>query len=135
MDKKTKFVVMDHRAIRAGSHQDLRIQKPNSNMWLSFAIKKGIPLKDGLKHLAIQTKDHTQKGALFTGAIKKGEYGGGVIEKFDSGTCTILKLNPRHISIIFKGNKIKGLYHMISTYNFERGGSDNYLIFKGKQKY
>ena len=107
MDKNTKFVVMDHKALRAGSHQDLRIQKPNSNMWLSFAIRKGIPLKEGLKHLAVQTEDHTQKGALFTGLIEKGKYGGGSIEKFDSGTCTILKLKPRHISIILKVVKLR----------------------------
>jgi len=131
---KSKFVVMDHKAVYAGYHQDLRIQKPESSMWLSFAIRKGVPLKEGTKHLAIQTKDHDTKGALFTGKIKKGEYGEGVIEKFDSGSCTILKLNSRHIVIDFEGSKIKGLYHMISTSNFEKGGSDNYLIFKGKKE-
>lgn len=134
MNKNTRFVVMKHSAIRAKLHYDLRIRKPGSNMWMSFAIKKGIPIQQGIKHLAIQTDDHSEKDALFTGRIEKGKYGGGLIEKYDSGTCTILKMNNRHVAIDFKGNKIKGRYHMVATYSFEKGGTNNFLIFKGKEQ-
>ena len=33
---KSKFVIMEHHAKRAGLHYDLRFRMPNSDMWASF---------------------------------------------------------------------------------------------------
>ena len=133
MDNKiTKFVVMDHNAIKAGPHQDLRWRIPGSHMWESFAMKKGIPLVKGKKHLAIQTKKHNEYGATFTGEVKRQEYGRGTLELFDSGKCTILKQSSRHIVINFEGKKVKGIYHMVVVAKGKKEGYNDYLIFRGK---
>ena len=105
----SEFVIMEHKADRAGTHFDLRFKQPSGNNWDSFAVRKGIPDKPGTKVLAQKTHDHSKKEALFVGTIPKGEYGAGVLKKWDSGSCEILKYKPTtHISIKFNGRKIKG---------------------------
>lgn len=133
-DVSSKFVVMKHEAFRAGTHYDLRFKMPKSKLWMSFAVRKGIPLKPGPKHLAVRTHDHSEKEALFTGKIEKGEYGGGKLTKWDSGPCTIIKFSPGHISIEFKGRKLKGIYHLINMGVAKRDyKKQNYWLFKGKE--
>ena len=110
----SRFVVMKHEAKRAGLHYDLRFKIPGSGNWDSFAVRKGVPTEKGKKVLAVRTTQHTEKEALLTGTIKSG-YGAGKLTKVDGGSCIILKYKDSSISIIFKGSKVKGLYHMVST--------------------
>jgi bifunctional non-homologous end joining protein LigD len=133
---KSKFVVMEHKAIRAGKHYDLRFRIPNSKTWISFRITKdkNVPTTSE-KATIIRTLDHTEKEALFTGKIEKGEYGAGTLKKYDEGSCNILKYKPkRSITIEFNGRKIRGLYHIISTATFGKQKGPIYLLFKGKEK-
>ncbi len=129
---RSKFIVVEHDAKRARLHFDLRFQMPKSSNWASFAVRKGIPTKPGLKHLAVRTHDHSRAEALFIGTIKTG-YGAGRLKKWDDGSCIIHKYSPSHIAIEFKGRKIKGMYHLISTgvvdKNYKR---QTYFLFKGK---
>jgi hypothetical protein len=106
---------------------------PKSNNWMSFAVRKGIPTEPGKKVLAVRTHDHTEKEALFLGTIKSG-YGAGTLKKWDSGSCIIHKFSPGHILIEFKGSKVKGFYHLISTgvMNKKDYKSQQYMLFKGK---
>jgi len=130
-----KFVVHDHKARRAGYHQDLRFQDPkNMKNWYSFAVPKKVPLNPGEKVLAIQTHVHTEEEALFQGEIPPKEYGGGIITVFDQGVCRIEKLTSAHIVIQFQGAKIKGLYHMVSLGNVKKSKfkQKQYLLFKSK---
>jgi bifunctional non-homologous end joining protein LigD len=131
-----RFVVHDHKADRAGYHQDLRFQLPGSKNWASFAVPKGVPLKPGLKVLAIRTHDHTEQEALFTGDIPPGDYGGGTLTIFDEGICKLDKNTSAHIIITFQGNKLKGLYHLVSLGNVKRSKfkQRQYLLFKSKVK-
>ncbi len=129
---KSKFIVIGHHAKVARFHWDLRFKMPNSKNWASFAIRKGIPEKPGKKVLAIKTNVHSEKEALFAGTIKKG-YGAGKLEKWDSGSCILHKYSPSHIAIEFKGRKLKGLYHLISTGVVDRNYKrQTYFLFKGK---
>ncbi len=128
---KSEFVIMEHKAKRAGLHFDLRFKMPKSNMWASFAVPKGIPTEPGKKVLAIRTTDHTKKEALFTGVIDDG-YGAGKLNKWDSGRCVILKYSTMHIAIDFKGNKVQGLYHLISTTRAGDKDKKSYFLFKSK---
>ena len=133
MNIKSKFVIMDHEAKRARYHQDLRFKKPDGNLWDSFAVRKGVPTQYGIKVLAIHTHDHTEKDALFTGVIDDG-YGAGKLDLFDKGDCIIEKYTNSHIVLNFKGRKIKGRYHLVSTVVMKNksGKIREYFLFKGK---
>ena len=130
---RSKFIVVEHDAKKARLHWDLRFQMPKSSNWASFAIRKGVPTKPGLKHLAVRTHDHSRAEALFIGIIKDG-YGAGRLKKWDDGSCIIHKYSPSHIAIEFKGRKLKGLYHLINTGVINRKDykRQQYMIFKGK---
>ena len=127
----SKFVIVKHDAKKARLHYDLRFIMPKSKIWASFAVRKGIPMQPGPKVLAVRTHDHTEKEALFFGTIKQG-YGAGRLTKWDDGQCIIHKYSPGHIIIEFKGRKVKGLYHMISTgvINKKDFKKKSYMLFK-----
>lgn len=133
MAAMSKFVVIEHKAKRAGLHWDLRFRMPKSKLWASFACRKQIPLTTGPKILASRTHDHTEKEALFTGKIESG-YGAGTLKKWDSGSCKIERFTSSHIVVDFKGSKLKGIYHLISTKTIYKseGAKGGYLLFKGK---
>lgn len=133
MNINSRFIVVKHDATKARLHYDLRFVMPNSKNWISFAVRKGVPTSSGTKVLAIRTHDHSEKEALFLGTIPEGEYGAGKLSKFDDGKCIITKFTPSHITVEFKGRKIKGVYHLINTGVFNRRNykKKHYLLFKG----
>jgi hypothetical protein len=109
---------------------------PDSSKWASFAVRKGVPRVTGKKVLAVRTHDHTTTEALFTGKIEDG-YGAGTFKKWDGGSCIIHKYKPSHMSIEFKGSKMRGIYHMVNV-GVVKGGAkykeQHYMLFKGKLK-
>lgn len=128
----SKFIVVEHKAKRAGLHYDLRFKIPGSSKWASFAIRKGVPLETGKKVLAVKTGDHTEREATFIGTIKTG-YGAGVLKKWDSGSCDVLKFSTAHITVNFKGSKVKGTYHFVSTGVIDKDyDKPSYMFFKGR---
>lgn len=131
---KSKFIVVEHHAVKARLHYDLRFIMPNSKNWMSFAVRKGIPTSPGTKVLAVRTHDHSNEEALYLGKIEKG-YGAGDLKKWDDGECEIIKFGTGHITIRFFGKKIKGVYHLINTGVFNRQyKKQQYILFKGKDE-
>ena len=133
MGVSSRFIIIEHKAKVVGLHFDLRFKKPNSNLWASFAVRKGVPVELGKKVLAIRTKDHSEKEALITGKIKQG-YGAGVLKKWDDGQCIIHKFGYSHIVIDLKGRKVKGIYHLVSLKVIKKPNKTirEYFLFKGK---
>ena len=127
----SEFVIMEHKAKKAGLHFDLRFKMPKSNMWASFAVRKGVPTNPGKKVLAVRTTDHTRKEALLTGFIEDG-YGAGQLKRWDGGRCIIMKYSESHISIDFSGSKVRGTYHFISTVKAGDKDKKSYFLFKSK---
>lgn len=132
---KSQFIVVEHKAKKAGTHFDLRFEIPKSKNWASFAVRKGVPLKPGVRVLAIKTHDHSKKEALFIGTIESG-YGAGTLKKWDGGSCTILKYSSANMAIDFKGSKIYGIYYLINTGVMDKSKykKSQYMLFKGKLK-
>ncbi len=129
---RSKFIIVEHHAQRAKLHWDLRFRMPKSRLWISFAVRKGIPTQPGKRVLAVRTHDHTEKEALFIGTIKQG-YGAGVLKKWDEGPCIIHKFGRGHISVELQGRKIKGLYHLVTTGVIDKDyKKQTYMLFKGK---
>lgn len=133
MKTKSQFIVVEHKAKKAGLHFDLRFKMPKSQNWASFAVRKGVPLKPGVRVLAVKTHDHSKKEALMTGKIESG-YGAGTLKKWDGGSCDILKYTSSNIAIDFKGSKVKGLYYLINTGVMDKSKykKSQYMLFKGK---
>jgi DNA ligase D-like protein (predicted 3'-phosphoesterase) len=132
MKVNSRFIVVKHDAKKARLHYDLRFVMPNSKVWASFAVRKGVPEKPGVKVLAVRTHDHEEKEALFLGTIKAG-YGAGKLTKFDDGKCIIHKYKSSHMIVEFKGRKIKGIYHLINTgvFNKKDYKKQQFMLFKG----
>src|SRR5215471_15022570 len=76
------FVVHKHAARRL--HYDLRLEL--DGVLKSWAVTRGPSLTLGEKRLAIHTEDHPIDYLSFEGNIPKGEYGGGTMIVWDSGS-------------------------------------------------
>lgn len=130
------FVVQKHAASHL--HYDLRLEV--NGVLKSWAVPKGIPTEFGEKRLAIQTEDHPLEYAQFEGTIPKGEYGGGTVKIWDTGTFELLdkEYKPRatanssikHGAIKFQlhGKRYKNCY-ALARFKHE-GNKDQWLLFR-----
>jgi DNA ligase D-like protein (predicted 3'-phosphoesterase) len=81
----------------------------------SWAVPKGIPVKEGIKHLAVQVEDHPVSYINFHGTIPEGQYGAGTVKIWDKGTFKLIEQTAKTIKVELKGKKLKGVYVL---YNF-----------------
>jgi bifunctional non-homologous end joining protein LigD len=117
------FVIQEHDASHL--HYDLRLER--NGVLNSWAVPKGIPLKPGIKRLAIKTEDHPLEYAEFQGIIPKGQYGGGTVKIWDKGNYKIKVWEENKIEFNFQGTKLTGVYVLI---RFKKGGENNWLLMK-----
>ncbi|MFZ5954946.1 MAG: DNA polymerase ligase N-terminal domain-containing protein [Nanoarchaeota archaeon] len=123
------FVIQEHHATHL--HYDFRLKI--SDVLKSWAIPKGIPLKEKQKRLAIETEDHPLEYANFEGFIPQGNYGAGEVIIWDKGSYENLSedkigdaYKKGNIKIHLIGKKIKGEYALIKT----KLGEKSWLIIK-----
>jgi len=120
-----KFVVHEHDARHL--HYDLRLEI--DGVLRSWAIPKEPPEKEGIKRLAIRTKDHPLEYADYEGAIPEGMYGAGTVRIWDSGESGIEKDADDELLFELKGRKLRGKYALIRT---KFRGKESWLFFKRK---
>ena len=105
------FVIQEHHARRL--HYDFRLER--DGVLVSWAVPKNLPETPSVNHLAVHTEDHPLEYAAFEGSIPKGEYGGGEVKVWDSGTYDAEKFLADEVIVTLHGNKITGRYALIHT--------------------
>ncbi len=100
-DDGNSFVIQEHHASRL--HWDFRLER--DGVLVSWALPKGEPTDPGTNHLAVQTEDHPLEYGTFAGTIAKGEYGGGTVTIWDSGTYELEKWRDDEVIVVLHGTK------------------------------
>src|SRR4051794_39860106 len=104
-DRGNTFVIQEHHA--RALHWDVRLER--DGVLVSWAVPKGLPASPQKRgHLAKQTEDHPLAYASFAGDIPKGEYGGGTIAIWDSGTYVLEKWSVNEVKVVFSGERVRG---------------------------
>jgi bifunctional non-homologous end joining protein LigD len=115
-----KFVIQEHHARRL--HYDFRLER--DGVLVSWAVPKNLPGTPSVNHLAVHTEDHPMDYIDFAGEIPKGEYGGGEVYIWDTGTYETEKFNDNspdgpakggEVIVTLHGKKIEGRYALIQT--------------------
>ena len=126
-----RFVVHKHAA--SSDHYDLRLEL--NGVLKSWAVPKGPSLNPADKRFAAQTEDHPLDYIDFEGVIPEGEYGGGPIIVWDTGTWAPMGdpeqgLRTGNFKFRLWGEKLKGGW-MLARLKPKPGEDDtNWLLFK-----
>jgi bifunctional non-homologous end joining protein LigD len=106
------FVIQQHHA--RSLHWDLRLER--DGVLVSWAVPRGLPKDPARNHLAVHTEDHPMEYATFHGEIPAGEYGGGRMTIYDTGTYTTEKWRDREVIVTLRGEKVSGRYVLFQTH-------------------
>ncbi|MFD2647033.1 DNA ligase D [Devosia albogilva] len=127
-----RFVVHKHSA--TADHYDLRLEL--DGVLKSWAVPKGPSLDPAEKRLAVQTEDHPVEYIDFEGVIPEGEYGGGPMIVWDTGTWAPMgdphaDLEKGAFKFRLAGQKLGGGW-MLTRLKAkpEDKGKKNWLFFK-----
>jgi bifunctional non-homologous end joining protein LigD len=106
-----RFVIQEHHARRL--HYDFRLER--DGVLVSWAVPKNLPDSPAVNHLAVHTEDHPLEYLTFAGTIPKGEYGGGKVIVWDTGTYEAEKFTDKEVIVTLHGNRVSGRYALIQT--------------------
>lgn len=130
-----RFVVHKHSA--TSDHYDLRLQV--GDVLKSWAVPRGPSLNPADKRLAVQTEDHPLEYVDFEGVIPEGEYGGGPMIVWDTGTWAPMddvdkSLTSGAFKFRLAGEKLKGGWMLtrLKRRSNEDDEKQNWLLFKEK---
>jgi DNA ligase D-like protein (predicted polymerase)/DNA ligase D-like protein (predicted 3'-phosphoesterase) len=105
-DRGGRFVVQEHHARRL--HYDVRLER--GGVLVCWAVPKGLPEKPGSPRLAVHTEDHPLEYLDFHGEIPRGEYGGGRMTVWDSGTYETEKWSDDEVAVTLRGGRVDGRF-------------------------
>jgi DNA ligase D-like protein (predicted 3'-phosphoesterase) len=130
-----RFVVQKHAA--TSLHYDFRLEV--DGVLKSWAVPKGPSADPKDKRLAMPTEDHPLDYIDFEGVIPAGEYGGGTVIVWDTGSYMNVSekkgeavslgkaLRDGHAKVRLDGAKLKGAYALTRV---ARGKSERWLLVK-----
>lgn len=139
---KPVFVIQKHDATNL--HYDFRLEINGSLK--SWSVPKGPSINPSIKRMAIPTEDHPLAYANFEGVIPKGQYGGGTVMIWDTGTVTSIKKDEEgralsleksfktgSLEIELSGKKLKGGFNLVKMKGGKMRG--NWLLMKQKDTF
>jgi DNA ligase D-like protein (predicted 3'-phosphoesterase) len=138
--KQPVFVIQKHDATNL--HYDFRLEV--DGVLKSWAVPKGPSTDPRVRRLAIPTEDHPLEYADFESVIPEGEYGGGVVLVWDTGTYRNLRQNQADspadmatsirqggVEVWLEGKKLRGGYTLVRT---GKSQDANWLLIKQKDE-
>ncbi len=142
-----RFVIQKHAASHL--HFDLRLEC--DGVMKSWAVPKGPSLDPGVKRLAMQVEDHPIGYNTFEGTIPQGEYGGGTVMLWDTGTYKPEKREPGEdpeiavreglrkgdLKISFHGTRLHGSFALVRMKFRDHSGSGKpqWLLIKHRDEH
>ena len=133
-----RFVVQKHKASHL--HYDFRLEI--DGVLASWAVPKGPSADPADRRLAVHVENHPMNYIDFEGTIPQGQYGGGTVMVWDTGTYHAeenedikkdnslmqKQIQDGSIKIILEGKKLKGAWHLVRM----KGDEKNWLLMKNK---
>src|SRR5579871_6838042 len=135
--KKLLYVVQKHRA--TALHYDFRLE--HNGVLLSWAVPKGPSLDPSVKRLAMQVEDHPVDYGGFEGVIPEGEYGGGTVMVWDTGTWTpespniAEALKKGDLKFTLHGKKLRGSWVLVRTHGYGSSSGKSWLLIKHRDEF
>ena len=131
--KGHRYLIQKHDARRL--HYDLRLEM--DGVLKSWAVTRGPSLDPADKRLAVQVEDHPLEYGDFEGTIPEGEYGGGTVMLWDSGTWEPLgdphkMYRDGRLTFRLAGKKLKGEWHLVRMQRSPREKRTNWLLIKSR---
>lgn len=135
--KALLYVIQKHRASHL--HYDFRLEW--NGVMLSWAVPKGPSLDPSVKRLAAPVEDHPLEYAGFEGVIPGGEYGGGTVMVWDTGTWVPEvsdvdeSLRKGDLKFTLDGRKLKGSWVLVRTRGFGKSPRPSWLLIKHRDAF
>lgn len=131
------FVIQKHAATRL--HYDFRLGW--RGVLKSWAVAKGPSYVVADKRLAVQVEDHPMEYGGFEGTIPKGQYGGGTVMLWDTGTWEPVGdadegLRTGRLKFILHGQKLHGHWTLVRMGGkAAKESKPNWLLIKEHDEY
>lgn len=131
-----RYLIQKHEASHL--HYDFRLEM--NGVLKSWAIPKGPSVNPTDKRLAVMTEDHPLAYGDFEGTIPAGEYGGGTVMLWDTGTWapegdTVKDYKKGQLTFTLYGERLHGRWHLSRMHPRKGEKRENWLLIKGKDDY
>jgi len=134
---KLRYLIQKHAASRL--HYDFRLEW--NGVLLSWAVPKGPSEDPDDKRLAVRTEDHPIEYGDFEGTIPKGEYGGGTVMLWDTGTWEPQEpdveeqLKKGKLAFILHGERLHGKWALVKLRKRSPKDKESWLLIKELDDY
>jgi bifunctional non-homologous end joining protein LigD len=133
-----RYLIQKHSASRL--HYDFRLEL--DGVLKSWAVARGPSLNPADKRLAVHVEDHPLDYGSFEGIIPQGQYGGGTVMLWDTGTWEPTGDPKRdfargNLTFVLNGKRLKGRWHLVRLRGNRSGDTrrDNWLLIKGRDEH
>ncbi|MBM3617536.1 MAG: ATP-dependent DNA ligase, partial [Alphaproteobacteria bacterium] len=129
--KGFRYLIQKHAATRL--HYDFRLEL--DGVLKSWAVTRGPSLDPHDKRLAVEVEDHPLDYGDFEGVIPAGQYGGGTVMLWDTGTWEPLgdphkQLKAGSLKFHLHGERLKGEWALVLMKGRKQEKRNNWLLIK-----